>query len=97
MITVNSKPNRPSDWKEYLCVEDEQRLNQLLDSTKRNRCAYMSAEDAQIAQVWCAMIEQMRMINKLEQRVAYIERILDRLFKGHDEEKKALLEGIVRC
>jgi hypothetical protein len=96
MISINSKPTRPTDWKENLCVEDEQRLNELLESIRRHRCAYKSAENVQIAQIWCAMIEQQKMINKLEARLSYIERVLDKLFRGHEDEKEALLKNLTR-
>jgi hypothetical protein len=96
MITINGKPERPTDWKENLCVEDEKTLNELLDAIKRHRCAYKSAENVQVAQVWCAMIEQQKMINKIEARVAYIERILNKLFVGHEEERDTLLRGLTK-
>jgi len=85
-----------ADWKENLSAEAEQDLNLLLEATRKHRCAYKSSENVQVAQVWCALIEQMRMLNKLEQRVAYIEKVLDKLFKGHQEEKDALLKGLLR-
>lgn len=85
-----------ADWKENLSVEAEQELNTLLESTRKHRCAYKASDNVQIAQVWCALIEQMRMIDKLEKRVAYVERVLDKLFKGHDDEKDALLKGLLR-
>ena len=84
------------DWKENLSAEAEQDLNLLLEAVRKHRCAYKSAENVQVAQVWCALIEQMRMINKLEQRVTYIERVLDKLFKGHSEEREKLLEGLFK-
>jgi len=96
MITINSKDRRFEDWKNNLCVEAEQELNAILESIRKHRCAYKSAESVEIAQVWCALIEQMRMINKLEQRVTYIERVLDKLFKGHSEEREKLLEGLFK-
>jgi 23S rRNA maturation-related 3'-5' exoribonuclease YhaM len=96
MISINGKPERSTDWKDNLCVEDEQRLNTLLDSIKRHRCAYKASENVQVAQVWCAMIEFMKMADKLDQRVAYIERTLDRLFRGHSEEKAALLKDLTK-
>jgi hypothetical protein len=85
-----------ADWKENLSVEAEQDLNMLLEATRKHRCAYKASENVQVAQVWCALIEQMRMLNKLEARVAYIEKVLDKLFKGHQEEKDALLKGLLR-
>lgn len=84
------------DWKENLSAEAEQELNTLLEAVRKHRCAYKAAENVQVAQVWCALIEQMRMINKLEQRVSYIERILDKLFKGHSDEKEALLKDLLK-
>jgi len=93
-MDINGKEK--ADWKENLSAEAEQELNMLLEATRKHRCAYKSSDNVQIAQVWCALIESMRMMNKLEQRVSYVERVLDKLFKGHDEEKDALLKGLLR-
>jgi hypothetical protein len=85
-----------SDWKENLSAEAEQELNLLLESTRKHRCAYKASENVQVAQVWCSLIEMMRMMDKLDKRVAYIEKVMGGLFKGHDEEKEALLKGLLR-
>lgn len=85
-----------ADWKENLSSEAEQELNLLLEATRKHRCAYKASENVQVAQVWCALIEMMRMMDKLDKRVAYIERIMDKMFKGHEEEKDALLKGLLR-
>ncbi|MBN2095115.1 MAG: hypothetical protein JW727_03645 [Candidatus Aenigmarchaeota archaeon] len=96
MITANPKENRASDWKDHLCVEDEQKLNELLEAARRHRCAYHSSDNVQVAQVWCALIEMMKMVNKLEARVSYIERVLNHLFEGHQGEKEKLLSGLLK-
>lgn len=92
----NGNEREKCDWKECLPVEDEAKLNELLEATRRHRCAYKSAENVQIAQIWCAMIETMKMVDKLDQRVAYIERVLDRLFRGYEGERGKLLEGLLK-
>ncbi|MGC9310839.1 MAG: hypothetical protein ACP5E4_03920 [Candidatus Aenigmatarchaeota archaeon] len=93
-MEMNNKDK--SDWKENLSAEAEQDLNQLLESTRKHRCAYKGAENVQIAQVWCAMVETMRMVSKIEQRVAYIERVMDKLFRGYEVEKDKLLKGLLK-
>jgi hypothetical protein len=85
-----------SDWKENLSAEAEQNLNLLIEATRKHRCAYKASENVQVAQVWCALIEMMKMMDNLDKRVAYIERVLDRMFKGHDKEKDALLKGLLK-
>lgn len=87
---------KDSDWKENLSAESEQELNALLEATRKHRCAYNGAENVQIAQVWCAMVEMLKMMNKLEERVAYIERVMDRLFRGYEGERDQLLKGLLK-
>jgi hypothetical protein len=85
-----------ADWKENLSAESEQELNVLLEATRKHRCAYKAADNVQVAQVWCAMVEVVRMMNKLEQRVAYMERVFDKLFRGYEGERDQLLKGLLK-
>jgi hypothetical protein len=96
MFGNTGKDREAADWKEYLPVEDEAKLNELLEATRRHRCAYKGSDNIQVAQVWCALIEMMKMMNKIEQRVAYIERVLDRLFRGYEGERNKLLDGLLK-
>ncbi|OYT42962.1 MAG: hypothetical protein B6U88_02360 [Candidatus Aenigmarchaeota archaeon ex4484_56] len=92
MLGVSDK----RDWKENLSVEAEKELNEILESVKKHRCAYKSADNVQVAQLWCATIELKRLINKLDMRLEYIENILNKLFRGYDEEKDKLVKSLLK-
>ncbi len=95
MLEVNGK-GRKADWKENLSVEAEQELNQLLERVKKHRCAYKDAENVQISQLWCTLIEMFRINNELEQRVARIEKVLGGLFKTYEEDKDQLVKSLIK-
>jgi len=87
---------KKTDWKENLSIEAEQELNQLLEKVKKHRCAYRSAENVQIAQLWCGLIEIVRMIKNLESRLDRIERILDKTFRSYEEERDKLIKSLLK-
>jgi len=87
---------KKTDWKENLSIEAEQELNQLLEKVKKHRCAYRSAENVQIAQLWCGLIEIVRMIKNLESRLSRIERILDKTFRSYEEERDKLIKSLLK-
>jgi len=87
---------KKTDWKENLSIEAEQELNQLLEKVKKHRCAYRSAENVQIAQLWCALIEVMRAIKEIDGRLSRIEKILDKVFRTYEEDKDKLLRSLLR-
>ena len=92
-LGVNGKK---ADWKENLSVEAEQELNELLESIRKHKCAYRAAENVQVAQVWCGLVEMKRTMNKLEDRLQYIEKVLRGMFTTHDEEKDKLIKSLVK-
>jgi len=87
---------KKADWRENLSIEAEQELNQILEAVKKHRCAYKDAENVQIAQLWCGLIEIKRMINKLNDRLGYIETVLNALFKARDEERDKLMKSLMK-
>ena len=87
---------KKTDWKENLSIEAEQELNQLLEKVKKHRCAYRSAENVQIAQLWCGLIEIVRMIKNLESRLDRIEGILDKTFRSYEEERDKLIKSLLK-
>ena len=94
MLELNGKSK--SDWKENLCIEAEQELNELLESVKSHRCAYKDADNVQIAQMWCALVETKRTINKLDQRLKYVETVFGGLFKVREEEREKLVKSLLK-
>ncbi len=87
---------KKADWKECLSAESEQELNELLESIRKHKCAYRNAENVQVAQVWCGLVEMKRAMNKLEDRLEYIEKVLGGMFTTHNEEKDKLIKSLVR-
>jgi len=87
---------KKTDWKENLSIEAEQELNQLLEKVKKHRCAYRSAENVQIAQLWCGLIEIVRMIKNLESRLGRMEKILDKTFRSYEEERDKLIKSLLK-
>lgn len=64
------------NWKALLNPEDEQRLNGLLEQIKKNRAAYLSADDVKLAQLWCALIESNKQNVTYDARLRRLEFIL---------------------
>lgn len=95
MLELN-REGRKSDWKECLSVEAEQELNQLLEEIKKHRCAYRNAENVQVAQVWCGLVEVIRKMYKLEQRIDYIEAMFKALFDARDCERDKLVKSLMK-
>ena len=95
MLEINGK-GKKLDWKENLSIEAEQELNQLLERVKKHRCAYRSAENVQVSQLWCGLIELFRVNKELEQRIAKIEKILGGLFKTYEDDKDRLIKSLSR-
>lgn len=95
MLELN-RIGKKVDWKENLSIEAEQELNQLLERVKKYRCAYRSAENVQIAQLWCALVEIVRMNKELEERIARIEKILNAVFRTYEEDKDKLIKSLLK-
>jgi hypothetical protein len=95
MLDINSKGKRP-DWKENLSIEAEQELNQLLERVRKHRCAYRDADNVQMAQLWCALIEIVRTYKELDSRVSRIEKIFNNLFRSYEEDKDKLIKSLLR-
>lgn len=95
MLELN-RSGKKEDWKESLSIEAEQELNQILEAVKKHRCAYKEAENVQVAQLWCGLIEIKRIIGKLDERLSYIETVLNGLFKTRDEEKDKLVKSLMK-
>ena len=96
MLELNRMGKKEENWKECLSIEAEQELNQILEAVKKHRCAYKDAENVQIAQLWCGMIEIKKMVGNLNQRLGYIETVLNGLFKSRDEERDKLVKSLMK-
>jgi 5'-deoxynucleotidase YfbR-like HD superfamily hydrolase len=61
------------DWKEFLCEDIKIDMAELLEDAKKNRCAYMQADDVKIAQIWCALAETSKRVKNVESKIAKLE------------------------
>ncbi|MEM5766135.1 MAG: hypothetical protein QW423_00635 [Candidatus Aenigmatarchaeota archaeon] len=84
------------DWKDYLNESDKQILAQLLDSTKRQKCAFMQAEDVKVAQLWCALVEMKKQMMELEQLVEKIAEPFRTIVEMGEVEKRKTIDRMIR-
>lgn len=88
--------SRRKDWKECLCDDDKQVLSILLDSTKKYRCAYTHAEDLKVAQLWTALIELRKELDKLNELLEKLQEPWKVVIAIGEEEKRKTIEKIVQ-
>ncbi|MFH0837339.1 MAG: hypothetical protein V1870_04375 [Candidatus Aenigmatarchaeota archaeon] len=65
------------NWKKKLALEDENRLNEMLERTGVHRPAYSVAEEIKTAQLWCALIEIKKENLHLKERLSRLEYLMD--------------------
>ena len=89
--------NPAKDWKQFLTLEDENRLNDILRKVSKHRGAYKNADEIKIAQLWCSVLEMKKDNMALHERIGRIEDILggmiDRV-KKQESEKKKIVESL---
>ena len=89
--------NPAKDWKQFLTLEDENRLNDILRKVSKHRGAYKNADEIKIAQLWCSVLEMRKENLALQERIARLEDILggmiDRV-KKQEENKKKIVESL---
>jgi hypothetical protein len=88
--------NDIKDWKELLTESDQEILAQLLDSTKKHKCAFMHGEDVKVAQLWCALMEMRREMNKLGEIVTKVEGPFLSIVEMGEVEKRKTIDRLVR-
>ena len=89
--------NAAKDWKQFLTLDDENKLNEILRTTSRYRGAYKNADDVKLAQLWCSVLEMKKDNLALQERVARIEDILNGMIervKKQEEGKKKIVESL---
>jgi len=81
------------DWKEDLCDDIKVDMAELIEIAKRNRCAYMQADDVKVAQLWCALAEVFKNQRKIESRIERLEGALKAMAElGEAAKREALRE-----
>lgn len=83
------------DWKEYLNEDAKQILADLLESTKKHRCAYCSAEDVKVAQLWTAIVEIKKQLDENNALLKKVEAPFRAIIEVGEEEKKKTVEKII--
>lgn len=87
------------DWKQFLSIDDENKLNDILKKAAKHRGAYRNASEIKNAQIWCAMLELRKENLLLQGRLERIEDILGGMYdriKRQEAEKDKLIESLKR-
>ncbi|MEM5777721.1 MAG: hypothetical protein QXJ06_04745 [Candidatus Aenigmatarchaeota archaeon] len=84
------------DWKEDLCEDIKIDMAELLEIAKRNRCAYMQADDVKVAQLWVAVAEVYKHQKKIESRLERIEQAVKAIAELGDVAKREALREKAR-
>lgn len=82
------------NWKKYLNIDDEASLNKMIEEVAKYRSAYKTAEDVKIAQLWCALLDIDKKIQKLDARMKRIEFIFDAISQRMEEERNSLIKTL---
>lgn len=84
------------DWKECLAEEDQQVLAGLFEKARRHKCAYCSAEDVKVAQLWCALVEMKKEMDEQAKLVNKAAAPFRAIVEMGEVEKKKTIERLVR-
>ncbi len=101
---------RKSDWKDCLDAESKEIIKKLIESAEKHRCAWIRADDVRIAQLWCALIEMKKEMEKLSilaqpwkaiielgelEKRRTIEKALTDILQPKDKEQKEIVNKLV--
>ncbi|MBI1978548.1 MAG: hypothetical protein HYS62_00625 [Candidatus Aenigmarchaeota archaeon] len=87
---------RKEDWKNNLDDESKQLLSEVLDSTKKHRYAYNSADDVKIAQLWTALVELKKELNRTNELLGKLQEPWKAIVSVGEEEKRKTVEKLVQ-
>ncbi len=87
--------NEKKDWKDNLNDDAQVILSGLIESTKKHRCAYCSADDVKIAQLWTALLEIKKQLDETTSLIKKVEMPFRAIIEVGEEEKKKTIERIV--
>lgn len=90
------KDKEVEDWKECLQPEDQQVLADILNATKRHKCAYCQAEDVKVAQLWCALVEMKKKLDEVSKSQKILEEPFRAIVEVGEAEKKKAIERVIR-
>ena len=87
---------KKANWKDNLSDEDKQVLSSLLDSTKKHRYAYNSSSDVKVAQLWTALVELKKELNKTNELLVKVQEPWKAIVAVGEEEKRKTVEKLVQ-
>lgn len=87
---------KKEDWKNNLSDEDKQVLSELLDSTKKHRFAYNSSDDIKVAQLWTALVELKKELQKTNELLGKAQEPWKAIVSVGEEEKRKTVEKLVQ-
>ena len=76
--------------------EDQAVLAELFDVTKKHKCAYCSAEDVKVAQLWTALLEMRKDMNEMKQSVEQTSGPFKAIVELGEVEKRKTIDRLVR-
>ena len=87
---------KKEDWKNNLDDESKQLLSEILESTKKHRYAYNSAGDVKVAQLWTALVELKKELNKTNELLGNLKEPWNAIVAVGEEEKRKTVEKLVQ-
>ena len=87
---------KKEDWKNNLDDESKQLLSEILDSTKKHRYAYNSAGDVKISQLWTALVELKKELQKTNELLGKVQEPWKAIVSVGEEEKRKTVEKLVQ-
>ena len=87
---------KKDDWKSNLNDEDKLTLLEVLESTKKHRYAYYSSDDVKVAQLWTALIELKKEMNKTNEMLGMLQEPWKAIISVGEEAKKKTIENLVK-
>lgn len=87
---------KKADWKENLNDEDKPVLQDILNSTKKHRYAYTNADDVKVAQLWTALIEMKKELDKTNEMLGNLKKPWEAIVSVGEEKKRETIEKMVQ-
>lgn len=86
---------KKEDWKEDLSEDAQKTLTELIEGTKKYRAAYNSADDAQIAQLWTALVEIKKGLDETNSLLKKVQEPFKAIVSVGEEEKRKTVERLI--
>lgn len=88
--------NDIKDWKECLSAEDQAKLAEIFELTKKHKCSYLCADDVKIAQLWCALLEMKKEFDELKENCEKTQLPFRAIAELGEVEKRKTIEQLVK-